>query len=962
MRKDRFLQIKRLFLAAYSLQEGESRAWLEENCRDPELRAEVAQLLADHRQDSGALETPAGELAGLCAQSFENLVGTSVGPYRIESVLGHGGMGVVFRAHQRLPDRPVALKLIRGIVDPEQLQRLELEARALATLRHPGIVPLYEQGRTEDGLPWLAMEYVEGLPLNRFVERHAVSREIRLRLFLELCDAVSHAHLKGIIHRDLKPANVLVSESPAASGSGSSGSRVGAVRVLDFGLARFSGADSALGKTLTQPGQTVGTVLYMSPEQARSEVVDQRTDVYALSVILYELVTGARPFDLSGCWVAEAIQRIVTQEPKHPAELVSNLDPDLSTMLLKGLEKEPARRYQSVAALAGDVRRFLDGLPIIAHRPSAWYQLRKLVARRRGLFAAAAALFLVLVSAGSVLAWMGAKHVADLTEERDQARAVMRFQSRLFSAEGVGGDPTVKVAGLLDAASETVHQSFADQPDLEAELRHTLGATYQALGLLKEAEPHLLEALRIASGSRQPAARESLEIRHDLGMLLLELGRLEEGEESLRQLLLEHESLPGPPSRQALGTAISHGIALRFRGRLDEAEGSLRRVLEESLIDRDQILRATGELAATLRLLGRTAEAEQMLRDSLPEMRQELGEDSPVTSQASNVLVLALRDRGALAEALTLQQELLALRSDRLGDEHPLTLTTLNNLTNLLFRLNRLDQAEAALRTLLEAKQRVLGREHQSTVTTLGNLAAVLGQTGREEEALPLHEEVVRLKQRIFGPEHYSTLTAMMNLSQVLASQGEADRGLQMLREVAETFRRTLGDEHQDTLAAYNNLGAQLQQLGRLAEAEGVLREALALCESSRGARDPETQFCKYTLAVVLRKIGRADEARLLYEELLALPEGVLTVEAGLPFFVRSGYGNCLLELDLPGQAEQPLLAAHAGLRKLFGEDSSRSRDVITLLIKMYDATGRPDRAEEYRRLLRPEPQEGDDG
>ena len=969
MDQDRFLQIKQLFLKASALPDEESRTWLDEHCPDPNLRSDVERLLSDHVKAADALETPAFELAGLAAQEPKSRVGEQIGPYRIESVLGQGGMGVVYRAQQQQPERPVALKLIRGVVDPERARRLELEARALALLRHPGIVPLYEQGRTEDGTPWIAMEYVAGIPLNQFVRRHAVSQKTRLRLFLELCDAIAHAHLKGIVHRDLKPANVLICETLETNhsvNSGSSGSRIGAVRVLDFGLARFTGVDLTLSSSLTRPGQAVGTVMYMSPEQARSEEIDQRTDVYALGVILYELLTDGRPFDLEGLWVVEAIQRIVSTDPRPLTELTPGLDRDLVTIVMKGLEKQPSQRYQSVTALAGDVERFLDNLPILAHRPSTLYQIRKLVHRHRVFSMSALVLLLALLLAGSAFAWLQARQVERLTRERDLARAVVGFQSRLFAAEGVAGDPDIKVASLLDAASLNVDAAFQEMPVVEAQVRHTLGATYQALGLFQEAEPHLVQALAMRRQRLGEDAKETLETRRKVATLQLELGRMQEALTEMRDLLEDCSRSLGSGHPATLATRTELGTVLRFNSRLEESEQTYRANLE--LLAHDQAaeaalyLRTTSELAATVRLLGNPAESERLLREVLPRMSQLLGEDSPITNQAHSNLVLALRARGELDAALELQTELIESRRQLLGEEHPLTLTALNNLANLLFGLRRFEQAETTLLALLEVKRRVLGNDHQSTVTTLGNLAVLLGQTDRMAEALPLLKEVVALDEQNFGVEHYSTLTARLNLAHALIAAQRTEEGLALNREVAEDFRRTLGPEHPDTIGAFGNLGAQLQQLGRLDEAVEVLAEALELARQQRGLEDPETHFLQYNLAATQRKLNRAEEARVLYEQLLALPDGKLTQEAGLPWLIRAGYGHCLLALGLTDEAELQLVEAHAGLGDLYGPRHSRTLDLVRSLVKICASQGRDADAEEYRRLLdAPAPENRDD-
>ena len=438
--------------------------------------------------------------------------------FEILGLLGEGAMGAVYEAQQQEPQRRVALKLIRkGGLDPDRIRRLEMEVRALARLRHPGIVPLMSQGRAADGTPWFAMELVDGEPLDRFIARSSIDLGARIRLFQQVVAAVSHAHQNGVIHRDLKPGNILVS-APSHTSSIGAADRVGAVRVLDFGLARITDdmKDPALGGT--EPGRIVGTLSYMSPEQARGEVdtVDQRTDIYSLGVILYELVTGKPPIDLDGCWVGEAVRRLTYQQPVRP-RAIRRTPADLETIILKTLEKEPARRYQSAASLLEELDRWADGLPILAHPPSALYQLRKLAGRHQAVTAIGTLLLLLLVAAGPAYSLLQRRQARAIAEEKDAARAVIEFQKRMLTAPQPSIDGrTVLLRDLLRRSSRQLEREYRDQPKIEALLRGVVGRAFAAIGMREAARPELLRALELCEttfGKQDPrteAARGDL--------------------------------------------------------------------------------------------------------------------------------------------------------------------------------------------------------------------------------------------------------------------------------------------------------------------------------------------------------------------------------------------------------------------------------------------------------------------
>ncbi|MFG0316863.1 MAG: serine/threonine-protein kinase [Planctomycetota bacterium JB042] len=456
--------------------------------------------------------------------------------FRIVREIGRGGMGIVYEAEQLRPHRRVALKVMRGeLVDRERMKRIELESQVLALLKHPSIVPLYGSGRTADGSPWFAMEYVRGLTLKEAMERRAPSRAARLVLFRQICDAIAYAHQKGVVHRDLKPSNIVLSDETLSASGDAVG--LGQVKILDFGLARITDADVSLVSMPSDAGHIVGTLAYMSPEQVRGRTddVDQRSDVYALGVILYEMLTGRRPYDLDGCWLGEAAERIERSEPARIGSIDRSLRGDLDTIVRKALEKEPARRYQSVSSLAEDVDRYRQGFPILAHPPSALYQLRKLVLRHKARAAAVAVLLLSAVMVTSLVIWR-ARSVA---KERDVAAAVVRFQQAMLASVDPGRDGReVKVIDVLARAADELDRGAAEIPEVEAALRQTVGFTYHRLGLYDEAEPHLVRADALNREHLGEDREETLTGATHLANVFLAQGRIDEAEALYRRTLL----------------------------------------------------------------------------------------------------------------------------------------------------------------------------------------------------------------------------------------------------------------------------------------------------------------------------------------------------------------------------------------------------------------------------------------
>jgi serine/threonine protein kinase len=852
VRDERFARLKEILAGALDLPDEERDAYVASACRgDSALREEVDRILAGDPARHAILRSEGlGDLLGRALPTempaAEGKPLDRVGPYRILEPLGEGGMGAVYLAEQEEPiRRRVALKLIRAGLDTKSvLARFESERQALAVMDHPNIARIFDAGATELGRPFFAMELVRGDPITDFCDRRGLSTRDRLELFTNVCRAVQHAHHKGVIHRDLKPSNILVAEADGEP----------VPKVIDFGIAKAASAPIAGGTLMTRQGQLIGTPEYMSPEQTESGAldVDTRTDVYSLGVVLYELLTGARPFDpdrLRGASHAE-LQRIIREEePPKPSTKVSTggagardvaarhatdvralarqLRGDLDWIVLKAMEKDRARRYDTANALALDIERYLRDEPVLARPPSATYRFRKFARRNRVGVAIASAVAFGVVSAavGLTYALVESNRQRAVAERaRAESEAVTAFLSGMLSA----ADPRNRgrdtpVGDLLDTASESIEGEFSSAPQVEAQLRATIGSAYSALGDYGAAEKHLVRALETQKRTLGAEDPRTLTTMNTLGILREHQGRY-----------VEAESL--------------HAGVLAVQ----------RRVLGDG---HPATFEAMTNLAADLAGEGRREEAVPLLRSAVDGLLRSPGEEDRVTLGAMNNLASLYMDLGRLAEAESLQKRVLAVHRRVLGDEDPETLVAVNVLATLYIAQRRPAEAQPLLEALVAARRRVLGNEHPETLTALNNLASLYFDIGRFGESVALHREVLETRRRLLGPEHPHTLVSMGNLGDAYARNGEAAKGEPLLAEAVRTAARVLGPGHAIHAVTLRKYGVCLGRLGRHGEAEAALLEARRLIAAAYGEGHDRTRLAASDLADLYESWGNEAEA-----------------------------------------------------------------------------------------------------
>jgi serine/threonine protein kinase/Tfp pilus assembly protein PilF len=725
----------------------------------------------------------------------------AIGQYRILGKLGEGGMGVVYEAEQQQPRRKVALKVVRGghFVDEQRIKMFQREADTLARLKHPNIGAIYESGRTEDGQHFFAMELVRGDTLDAYSNkrpRRLDASELgrRLGLFRKITDAVHYAHQRGVIHRDLKPSNIVVVESASED--------IPEIKILDFGLARITEGDLTASTMTTEVGVIKGTLPYMSPEQARGnpEAIDLRTDVYALGVILYELLAGARPYDVHERSLIDAVQ-VICETPPRPLRQswsgVRRLDSDIETIVGMALEKEPDRRYASAAALSEDIERFLRSQPILAVPPSTIYQLRKLVSRNKVPAACGVALLLSIIGFG---VWMSVLYhrsetnleraleaEARATEEAATATQVSDFLTGLFAvsdpSEAKGNAITVRE--VLDDGSQKIRDELKEQPVIRARLLTTMGQVYRSLGLYEPAKALLGQALETRRQTLGTEHRDVADSMHRLASVHLISGEYDVAE----PLLLE---------------------TLRLR--------------RELLGDEDpQVADTQSEIAALLHDVGKYETAEAMYRETLALDRKLLGEKHEYVAIDLNNLASLLQEVGRYHEAEPLFRQSLAMRRRLNGEEHVTVARALGNLGTLLRDKGDLDAAEPLLLQALEIWRKFVDEDHPEIAMTLFNIAQMKRSRGDFVGAEPLYRQVIEVMRKTFPEGHLKRADALAGLGSLLVDRGDYLQAEPLLRDAAVMMRDRMPEGHWRTALAESELGACLVGLQRYAEAEPLL-------------------------------------------------------------------------------------------------------------------------------------------
>ena len=817
---------------ALEMADAERAAWLSSiRARDTALARDLHAILAEQEavHTSGFLERAVLDPRVAPVQS---LAGQVLGSYRLVSPIGQGGMGSVWLAERcdgRFEGRTAVKLLNVALIGRAGEERFKREGTILARLRHPRIAHLIDAGVSPGGQPYLVLEYVDGLNVDRYCDDNTLGIEARLRLFLDVLEAVSHAHANLIVHRDIKPANVLVTND-------------GQVKLLDFGIAKLieqedeSGTAVSSAASLTRDGGSALTPEYAAPEQIAGGPVTTATDVYGLGVLLYVLLTGRHPAGRAARSALTLIRAIVDTEPPRPSEAVvdstDGSDPlarhaanrsttppklqralrgDLDTIIRKALKKNASQRYSSVTALADDISRYLRHEPIGARTDSVWYRTATFV-RRHAAGVTTACSVVLLVGA---LLWM---HTTRLSAERDRAQREAAkaikvselLMGLLTSADPFAprtNEPTVR--NLLDAGAEQVQKDLTDQPDLQAEMLTEMGRTYRRLGEYEKAQALLEQALasgRKAFGVEHERVAATL---HDLGVVLQEKGTYLEAAQSLERALEMRRGLLGPEHPEVAVTLVELG-----------------RVYQDA---------------------GSNGRAEPLQREALAIRRKALGDRDRETAVSLSDLASAMRLNGDLAGAETFLNQCLEINRETRGQEHPNTLTTLHDLALIAASRGDRAAAESQLRYVLSTQRKVFGDGHPAVAMTLNNLARLLVAAGRHAEAAAALQEALEIARPALGSRHQLVAIYMLNAASIELARKHADAAEAFAREglrirslapgLIPTRRRTVVEDEWSLGAAKSLLGATLMALSRYDEAEAVLLEARQALDDSASPR-----------------------------------------------------------------------------------------------------------------------------
>ena len=889
---------------------------------------DVGRGAAPPSQDSGSLGTAVvsndSEPPAHRQQPAEEATGETIaGRYRLVRKIGEGGMGEVWIAQQSEPvKRRVALKLIKSGMDTRAvLARFEQERQALALMDHPNIAKVFDAGKTPGGQPFFVMELVEGEPLTKFCDEELLTLESRLELFVPICQAVQHAHQKGIVHRDLKPANVLVTEVDGRP----------VPKVIDFGVAKAT-AGKITDQTMdTQFGAVIGTLEYMSPEQAGGAVddIDTRADIYSLGVILYELLTGLRPIDrtqLQKAALTEMIRIIREVEPSKPStrlstsealpslaavrrieprKLTAALRGELDWVVMKCLEKSRERRYETASGLARDIQRFLADEPVEARPASKAYRLRKLLARNKVTAIAAGLIFLSLVGGiiGTSLALAEAKKARQAADEASAAataKAVAEARERQ-RAELAEAETRKRAEELEQVAAFQSTQLAGIKPN-------EMGGMIRA------------DVVKRRRDTLQAAKLEKAEIDRHIGDLEKELAGV-----NFTNVALD---------------ALDENIFDRALKTIDE------KFVDQPVI-RARLLQT---LADTMLQLGLLEKAIAPQNQAIEIRRKTLGDSHPETQESIEDLGSILAEQGKFEEAIPVCREVLAIREKTLGPEHPLTMRSRVALAYVLVSLQRFEEPNAFLPKTTEDCRRVLGPEDELTIRSLNTLGLSLMYQGKFKEAEAPLREAFESGRRKFGIENYHTLNSCSYLFNTILTLGKMPEAEALARDSVQASRNLLGDDHPNTLVALDNLAKTLRRQNKLAESEALYREILAAEARVLGTDHVSYLVTLNNLANTLVNAKRGAEAEVLARECLEKTRRIRGSEHVETLIALNTMGQTLAAQGKPAEAIPFWRENLETSRRVFGEDHPETIIYSYNLGSVLMELGRLEEAQSYLR------------
>jgi serine/threonine-protein kinase len=856
MTPERYQQVKEILHAAVERDTGDRESFLAAACAgDEKLRLEVESLLQHEQPAAEFIEESAFEVAARVFTEEDLAIGGRIGPYRIRKEIGRGGMGIVYLAGRddEQYQKDVAIKIIKRGMDSEAVVRRFLnERQILAQLEHPNIARLIDGGTTDDGVPYFVMEYVDGTPIDEYCKEHNLSVEARLNLFFDACSAVQFAHQNLVIHRDLKPGNILVTAP-------------GAPKLLDFGIAKVLQADISLPEQ-TATALRVLTPDYASPEQIRGGAITTTSDVYSLGVVLYELLTGARPYRIKSKEPLEIARVISEEEPVRPSAAVrtagvrvrtsvghsngdkgpanagtlnlanpKSLRGDLDNIILMAMRKEPARRYQSVAQFAEDVRRHLEGLPVIARQDTLAYRTSKFVTRHKTGVAAAALIVLTLVA--GIVATLRQARIA--TAQRDRARQETAKAERInqflqdtlsFANPGLysasdGKGPNATIGEALDRAAQRAETELADQPDVLAGVQYAIGMSYLNMTQLDLANKYLQHSV-------------------DLN----------------RQVF-------GDNSVQAAYASVGVGAVLALKGKYPESEALFKNVIAiyrqhaaDGTVPAIWWCEVLNDLGLIQMTKGEPVAAEVVLREAVAKSSELSQHDRKAIPVYLTNLGRARVAQGDLNEAETLYRKSVELSRQLPLPEQGNLSVALNYLGDVLKSKYKFDEAEAALRESVEVARRQSGENPNLSIfmTTLADLLRLKGNYGQAEET---ENAAIAIFKKVLPPEHFGLTYPNTTLGLIMNETGRAAQAEPILRQALAIRQKNLPQGHWQIAQTEGALGECLMRQQKYSEAEPLLLESYHDLKASQGEKNQRTDEARKWLAELYQSWGKPEMA-----------------------------------------------------------------------------------------------------
>ena len=931
----RWSKVKALFRAARELPRESRLSFLRDACGDDAaVLAEVSKLLQVDASDSEFEAIIREAACDTVAATAEDNIDLRVGNYRLVELIGSGGMGNVYLA-KRDDDQfehRVAIKLLHtNLRDEKLIERFQVERQTLANLDHPNIAKLLDGGETDDGTPYLVMEYVDGVPINQYCDQHRQTVQQRLQLFRKVCAAVDYAHRSLVVHRDIKPSNLLVNN-------------LGEPKLLDFGIAKFIGSAAAnLAIAPTRQGQAVMTPEFASPEQVRGEPITTATDVYSLGVLLYILLSGRAPYFEHASNMAAIARAICDTEPSRPSTVVTQNDAqgdtvpdivaarrtsagklaklltgDLDNIAMMTLQKEPERRYSSARALSDDVENYLTHKPVVARPDSLLYRAGKFVRRHRWGVSTSALLLVLVVGFPSYYSVRVSEQRDIAEQEAETADRVAAFMLSLFRTPDpdLAQGKTVTARELLDQGALRIEQELAEQPSVRAAMQDVMGGAYQGLGLYAQSQSLLDHALRTrislhgdehidvletasriadlatSTGDYQKSEAlyiEALQLSRKLhgedspsaaalltglANALYEQGRHGESRTHYEMALAMHERLSQEPGMDKAITMHGYGWLLTNMADFEAAEAILQSavtMLRETAGDfHPEVAAAMNHLTYALMDSGQWDAAEINMREGLALNTRIYGDSHPSVSGDLFTLGTILQQTGKFAEAESLYRRGLAIDLEYLGESHPYIASDKNNLAGILKSRGNYQEAVALYRESLALNEQLLGKEHPETATSMSNLGLTLLQLGEFDAARDYFTEALRIRIKALGGDHPATLSSRNIYAIYLRLNEDFDASRAMFETSLENRTRVLGETHTSTINTLLGLSELLRDMALLDEAAARASQAQSVVDSTLDKLHPISIRTTVVRATILDRAGDTGPALLLYEDALA--------------------------------------------------------------------------------------------